>query len=136
MLAENVHHGCGAVDRSDDEMVVEKLLAKMDHLLAAQEEAKAAAKETQVMVNAVIKEAEMVLGDAAHSATLVPPSPHLNGARLGERSVVEKECSICCDNKLDCTLNCGHVFCMKCAQELRNCPTCRTSVTFRNKIYL
>ena len=141
-LAENIQHVHNAVDRSDDEMVVEKLLAKMDDLLVAQAEADAAAAESQDIDNAIIKEAEKGLGDAAHFATSVPHLTDLNGARLGESlagsesSMVNAECSICFDNKLDCTLNCGHVFCTTCAQELRRCPTCRTSVTVRNKIYL
>lgn len=49
----------------------------------------------------------------------------------------EMECPVCFSNKTNCTLTCGHSFCMDCVKNWWmksnecNCPMCRKSMYFR-----
>jgi E3 ubiquitin-protein ligase mind-bomb len=45
------------------------------------------------------------------------------------------QCSICCDRKKNCVLNCGHTFCQMCADQMRTCPMCNKSIEKRLIMY-
>ena len=50
-------------------------------------------------------------------------------------------CGICCTNRKDCSLQCGHLFCVDCSRKLdlspkRRCPLCRTTIKTLIKIVL
>lgn len=48
------------------------------------------------------------------------------------------ECKICMANKINCALQCGHLVCMSCANDVRvtHCPICRTEIRSKLQIYL
>ena len=58
------------------------------------------------------------------------------GASSGSPGVAT--CTVCLDedNARDTRLNCGHVFCRGCAARLGECPTCRTRVSQRDRVFL
>jgi len=45
-------------------------------------------------------------------------------------------CKICYERKLDCALNCGHVYCTECVETTAVCPECRADIVDRRRIYL
>jgi len=47
-----------------------------------------------------------------------------------------KKCSICFTNDKDTILNCGHLFCNDCSNQVVNCPTCRQVINTLNRAYL
>lgn len=55
---------------------------------------------------------------------------------LNEQIAEMNYCTICYEHKLDCALNCGHVFCQSCTTSFRTCPMCRTNVTQTLVIFL
>ncbi|KAG2391747.1 hypothetical protein C9374_013232 [Naegleria lovaniensis] len=46
------------------------------------------------------------------------------------------ECMVCMEQNKDCALNCGHVYCNRCAYALKRCPMCDSVVSTRLKLYL
>ncbi|KAF0980196.1 hypothetical protein FDP41_013410 [Naegleria fowleri] len=48
----------------------------------------------------------------------------------------DQECMICMEQHRDCALNCGHVYCSRCADLLKRCPLCDKVVSSRLKLYL
>jgi E3 ubiquitin-protein ligase RGLG len=52
-------------------------------------------------------------------------------------STPEEACGICLVNKkVIAFAPCGHVWCNACASKLSNCPTCRSNITSRLRIYI
>jgi hypothetical protein len=47
----------------------------------------------------------------------------------------KNQCTICMDQECNCAINCGHVFCMSCAEKLMKCPVCRQDIVNRLKIF-
>jgi DNA repair exonuclease SbcCD ATPase subunit len=45
------------------------------------------------------------------------------------------KCSICYDRLRNCTLGCGHRFCMECAEQIVVCATCRVEIVTRIRTY-
>jgi len=37
-------------------------------------------------------------------------------------------CCICLDAEVNCSANCGHLFCATCAQSIEQCPICRKPI--------
>ena len=110
--------------------------------------AKAAVAASEAMVTAVIKKAgirqkskpriqlkDTVNKTAPATASARAPST-ASATESTNANVVDAACSICFDKKVDCSLNCGHLFCFECARHLNHCPTCRAPIRARNKIYL
>ena len=49
----------------------------------------------------------------------------------------ENKCIVCCDRVYDCLFNCGHLIsCFGCAENLDKCPTCRTNIETKTKVYI
>lgn len=44
-------------------------------------------------------------------------------------------CSICIVHDKDCALGCGHRFCMRCAEHVSRCPTCRANIVQRIRTF-
>lgn len=44
-------------------------------------------------------------------------------------------CSICLVDDKDCTLGCGHRCCMRCAERVSRCPTCRADIVRRIRTF-
>lgn len=56
-----------------------------------------------------------------------------------EREQLRREisfCEVCHERSKDTKLNCGHVYCKKCGDQVKKCPTCRVYITRREKVYL
>ena len=67
-------------------------------------------------------------------ATILPR--HVVMAKLmaeSEEGVAEDACTLCCDKRASVTLlPCRHVgFCRECAEQMNNCPMCRTTIESR-----
>ena len=45
-------------------------------------------------------------------------------------------CKICCENKIDVVLNCGHVFCCKCTFRANECFLCKKKIKKRIKTFI
>jgi hypothetical protein len=45
------------------------------------------------------------------------------------------ECPICMEHIKDFRLNCGHMLCNMCAQNVTECPTCMEHITQRDRVY-
>ena len=56
-------------------------------------------------------------------------------AEIKEEVEAENNCSICLERRKDCSLNCGHTFCMECARKVKTCQTCRKKITKRARIF-
>jgi hypothetical protein len=59
--------------------------------------------------------------------------------QFGEPPEVDfKLCSICFLNERDVAINCGHLFCPSCLEQLpeKNCPICRIEIKQKLKIFL
>lgn len=56
-----------------------------------------------------------------------------------EPCMIEKyQCTICKENAVRMSFNCGHVFCCRCTNELnesKKCPICRTHIVCITKLY-
>ncbi len=48
----------------------------------------------------------------------------------------DPKCGICIDRIKDCRLNCGHMVCRTCGDELVSCSICRVVITTRDKTYV
>ena len=44
-------------------------------------------------------------------------------------------CEICCENRRDTALTCGHQFCLKCSQKVDVCPICRKVIQHRIQLF-
>jgi len=45
-------------------------------------------------------------------------------------------CSICMDEQKNTALDCGHIFCRSCSDQVSLCPTCRRPIHDRRPVYL
>lgn len=55
-----------------------------------------------------------------------------------EELVAQRQCTVCRDETADANVAlvpCGHVFCGRCVDQLQSCPTCRSRITGRLRIY-
>ncbi len=46
-----------------------------------------------------------------------------------------KVCPLCMEHDQEFVLNCGHQLCPSCSDSLHSCPFCRTSISFRTKVF-
>ena len=46
-----------------------------------------------------------------------------------------KVCPLCMEHDQEFVLNCGHQLCPSCSDSLRSCPFCRTSISFRTRVF-
>ena len=107
------------------------MVARLNAALLSQEEANTAAVALKAAANAA--KAAAIAAQAAVTESEAVVAAVIKDAGI---QLEDTECSICCDKKVDCTLNCGHLFCFDCAQRLIDCPTCRAPIQVRIKIYL
>jgi hypothetical protein len=53
-----------------------------------------------------------------------------------EQSLEEyKVCPLCMEHDQEFVLNCGHQVCPSCSDSLHSCPFCRTSISFRTRVF-
>jgi hypothetical protein len=53
-----------------------------------------------------------------------------------KETVHELKCDVCMEHRKCIALSCGHVYCTGCAYKVAICPSCRMSISSRNRIYL
>ena len=112
---------------------------------AAANAAKATVAASEAMVAAVIRKAGILQlkskagfqqKDAVSTIASATESATASATESTHANFVDAACSICFDEKVDCALNCGHLFCFDCARHLNHCSTCRAPIRVRNRIYL
>jgi hypothetical protein len=109
-----------------------KLKSKIQYLLDNKEEFLLDLVKRNKDVFEYIHEPEL-LGNAVELFQVVE-KPFNFDEKIEETSLIA--CSICQSNKIKVVFRCGHTTCFSCSGRLVKCPTCRTNIKKRIRVFL